>query len=240
MLRRMSDKTFSLQELETFDGKDGRPAYTAVDGIVYDITSSRMWRDGLHVRKHVAGKDLSGDILIAPHPKDRLERFPVVGRLEALASTPEPVQEDPIPAMAKLAYRLHAHPASVHFPIALVVVAVLLDFVGVVLGWTGYSGSAQWLCQCAAPTNLILGLLFAPMSIVSGLLDWRYQFDSSLGRLFQAKILLSAAFLVVAGLSAILVTTGSTGLAYHLALWSLAPVVLALGFVGGRITFPAG
>ena len=41
-------KEFTLTELEKYDGKEGRPAYIAVDGIVYDIKNSPLWQDGKH------------------------------------------------------------------------------------------------------------------------------------------------------------------------------------------------
>ncbi len=242
MMPDMSDeRTFTLQELEQFNGKDGQPAYTVVDGVVYDVTASKMWREGLHVRKHQAGKDMSADILLAPHPRDRLERFPRVGVV--WTSAPAPVQEAAprIPFLAGLLYRMHAHPASVHFPIALVAMAVLLDMAVVVLG----------MCSCvpqeltrmlgaASQVNLFLGVLLAPAAILSGLVDWKFQFDGVATRLFRWKIGLSVLFMVVAGLALLCLLTGFGGPSYHLLLWSLAPMVMALGFVGGKITFPNG
>jgi len=40
-----------------------------------------MWRDGLHMRQHPAGNDLSGCMESAPHEADVLERFQEVGDL---------------------------------------------------------------------------------------------------------------------------------------------------------------
>jgi predicted heme/steroid binding protein/uncharacterized membrane protein len=238
----MSDeRRFTLKELEQFDGKAGRPAYTAVGGIVYDVTASKMWREGQHVRKHQAGADLSGDILLAPHPQDRLDRFPRVGvLLDAPVRPPDESVSEPF--LAKLMYRMHAHPASVHFPVALVVIAVLLDVIGVGLSFTGWFGGlegAAWLCGCAIKINLVLGMALSPITIVSGLVDWKYQFDGALSRLFQWKIALSAVFVAVGILTIALMLTGG-GAMYHALLWSLAPIVLATAFVGGRIVFPAG
>ncbi|MFA5140802.1 MAG: YHS domain-containing protein [Elusimicrobiota bacterium] len=52
-------KTFTLEELKKFDGKEGRPAYAAVDGIVYDMTDVHAWKNGGHMGKHSAGQDLT-------------------------------------------------------------------------------------------------------------------------------------------------------------------------------------
>lgn len=235
------ERRLTLGDLEQYDGKDGRPAYAAVDGVVYDVTASKMWRDGQHVRKHQAGADLSGDILLAPHPQDRLDRFPRVGVLVGAPARP-PEESRSVPFPAALMYRMHAHPASVHFPVALVVIAVLLDVVGVglsVTGWFGGREGATWFCGCASTVNLVLGIALSPITIASGLVDWKYQFDGALSRLFKLKIALSAVFVVVGVLALASWLTGG-GAIYHALLWSLAPIVLATAFVGGRIAFPAG
>lgn len=76
--------TLTREELSKFDGKDGRPAYVAVDGVIYDLTQSRLWRGGEHDPSYgrvKAGDDLSEAIKESPHGKANLERFPVVGKL---------------------------------------------------------------------------------------------------------------------------------------------------------------
>ncbi len=78
-------KTFTLSELAGFDGKDGRPAYVAADGVVYDVTDSADWREGVHTRCGLgaaAGKDLSQELAQAPsNMRALLEAMPVVGGL---------------------------------------------------------------------------------------------------------------------------------------------------------------
>lgn len=39
-------KEFTLEELANFDGTNGKPAYVAVNGIVYDVTLSASWGGG--------------------------------------------------------------------------------------------------------------------------------------------------------------------------------------------------
>ena len=75
-------KKFTLEELAKFDGKEGRPAYVAYKGKVYDVSESWMWEDGDHQGLHEAGKDLTEDMEDAPHEDDNLSEFPVVGELE--------------------------------------------------------------------------------------------------------------------------------------------------------------
>ena len=48
-------KKFTLEELAKFDGKEGRPAYVAYKGKVYDVSESWMWEDGDHQGLQEAG-----------------------------------------------------------------------------------------------------------------------------------------------------------------------------------------
>lgn len=76
------ERTFTLEELATFDGKNGQPAYVAVDGIVYDVTNVPEWAGGEHMGGITAGQDLTEEIKdISPHGLRVLEDLPIVGRL---------------------------------------------------------------------------------------------------------------------------------------------------------------
>lgn len=71
----------TLEELAQFDGKGDNKAYVAVDGNIYDVTGNRKWLDGEHEQGMTAGKDLSDFISSAPHGKDILKQFTIVGKL---------------------------------------------------------------------------------------------------------------------------------------------------------------
>jgi predicted heme/steroid binding protein len=73
-------RKFTLDELGKFDGKEGRPAYVAYKGKVYDVTESSQWIEGVHIG-HAAGEDLTEPMEIAPHSEDVMERMKVVGVL---------------------------------------------------------------------------------------------------------------------------------------------------------------
>lgn len=72
---------FTIEELAAFDGKDGRKAYIAVDGYIYDVTNNPNWRNGSHQGMFQAGRDLSEEILTSPHGKSFLDRVPKIGIL---------------------------------------------------------------------------------------------------------------------------------------------------------------
>jgi len=76
-----TQKKFTLEELKQFDGKNGRPAYIAYKGSVYDVTESYLWIEGDHQGQHEAGKDLTNELKFAPHGEETLERVKRIGVL---------------------------------------------------------------------------------------------------------------------------------------------------------------
>jgi len=74
-------KPFPLKELQRFDGQEGRPLYIGYKGKVYDLSSSPLFQGEKRMRCHIAGKDLTREIELAPHGEDLVLKFPVVGRL---------------------------------------------------------------------------------------------------------------------------------------------------------------
>jgi predicted heme/steroid binding protein len=71
----------TADELSAFNGKDGQPAYIAVDGVIYDVTEVSFWKNGDH-NGFEAGQDLTEEIkTISPHGVSKLKGLPVVGTL---------------------------------------------------------------------------------------------------------------------------------------------------------------
>lgn len=69
------------EELSRCDGKEGRPAWFAYKGQVYDATGNRLWRGGVHVGRHPAGADLTDALKHAPHGEEKVLGLPRVGAL---------------------------------------------------------------------------------------------------------------------------------------------------------------
>lgn len=96
-------KTFTSEELKIYNGRDGMPVYAAVDGIVYDLSRSKYWKAGRHMKMHDAGADLSFDIKEkAPkgiHKGGKiLEKMPKVGVLLDVAPV---ASQAPAPSAAQ-------------------------------------------------------------------------------------------------------------------------------------------
>ncbi len=75
-------KEFSLEELSIYDGANGRAAYVAVNGTVYDMSKESAWAGGTHFGIF-AGKDLSGDFMSCHKGMlELLNKLPKVGILK--------------------------------------------------------------------------------------------------------------------------------------------------------------
>ena len=78
----------TLQELSGFDGEDGRPAYIACKGKIYDVGESKLWKNGSHMTRHQAGTDLTDVLSQAPHKEDKVLAMPEVGQLSGRKVSP--------------------------------------------------------------------------------------------------------------------------------------------------------
>jgi predicted heme/steroid binding protein len=61
------------------DGQEGRPAHVIFQGRRYDVTASKMWKNGVHMGRHRAGGDLTETLGDAPHGPEVLSRVPDLG-----------------------------------------------------------------------------------------------------------------------------------------------------------------
>lgn len=84
---------FTIDDLSFYDGKEGRSAYLAFEGQVYDATPSLLWRQGVHIGRHNAGNDLTEALKLAPHGRDKVTALKVVGKLAAAGPRKAPLHE---------------------------------------------------------------------------------------------------------------------------------------------------
>jgi predicted heme/steroid binding protein/uncharacterized membrane protein len=228
------------KDLERGDGREGRTALVAVAGKVYDVTSSPLWADGAHMNSHLAGRDLSLALQAAPHGADVLDKFQIVGGVPAPAAdaAAPTVLPRPTGLVAQILAR-HPHPVSVHFPIALGAVAALFLVAALVLD--------KRILEQAALLNLAVATLFAPPAIVAGLLSWRFNYGGIWTPIFFKKAVASGLLLCLS-VGALVIRLGVIGLhgattghwwwGYVGLVLAHVPVVLGLGYLGGKITFP--
>jgi predicted heme/steroid binding protein len=67
-------------QLALRNGQDKPEIWVAFNGLVYDVTSSRLWLKGKHY-EHWAGQDLSDELKDAPHTEKVFDKFKVVAKL---------------------------------------------------------------------------------------------------------------------------------------------------------------
>lgn len=72
---------YSKSQLALRNGQDMEAVWVAFEGIIYDVTASRLWKNGRHY-EHWAGQDLTEELKNdAPHTPKVFDKFKVVGKL---------------------------------------------------------------------------------------------------------------------------------------------------------------
>ncbi len=77
----MELRIINRRQLSLRNGSDKPEIWVAYKGMVYDVGSSRLWRNGKHY-EHWAGQDLTHELADAPHTETVFEKFEIVGRYE--------------------------------------------------------------------------------------------------------------------------------------------------------------
>lgn len=71
---------YSRKHLALRNGQDKPEVWVAFRGLIYDVTASRLWRNGKHY-EHWAGQDLTDELADAPHTEQVFEKFLPIARL---------------------------------------------------------------------------------------------------------------------------------------------------------------
>ncbi len=231
-------KTFTKDVLAEFDGQEGRPAYIARGEKVFDVSKSKLWSGGLHMKRHHAGQDLSTALAAAPHDAGVLERYPQVGVLEKVVEA-----ERPVPRVLALllsrypALRRHPHPIMVHFPIVFLLAAVFFDLL-----YRAVGGSfATTALHC-----LVAGILFTPLGMMTGFYAWWLNYQAKPIRPVTLKIWFSFLLLGISvgllfwrtAVPGILNNLRVESVLFVLVELSLVPLVTAIGWLGAGLTLP--
>jgi len=67
-------------QLALYNGIERDEVWVAYRGVIYDVTKSKLWRDGKHY-EHWAGQDLTDELADAPHTEKVFEKFNKIGEL---------------------------------------------------------------------------------------------------------------------------------------------------------------
>ena len=71
---------YSRQQLALRNGQDKPEIWVAFKGVIYDVTHSKLWKNGRHY-EHWAGQDLTQELGEAPHTEKVFEKFGTIGHL---------------------------------------------------------------------------------------------------------------------------------------------------------------
>lgn len=71
---------YTKSQLALRNGQDKPEIWVALNGLIYNVTESRLWRNGQHY-EHWAGQDLTEELADAPHTEMVFEQFKVIGKL---------------------------------------------------------------------------------------------------------------------------------------------------------------
>lgn len=232
-------KEFTPEELNRFNGENNQPIYVAHKGKVYDLSESKMWRKGMHMKRHQAGSDLTTDIQAAPHEPDVLERYPQVGVLKK-----EPAAGQQIPAVLESLLtrfpflRRHPHPMTVHFPIVFMFSTTVFTLIYLMTGVKAFETTA-FHCLGA-------GVLFNIVGITTGIYTWWLNYMAKMLKPVKIKLPLTIAMLLVSiilfvwrfNVPSVLEKMNGSGIIYLLLVLKLSAMVMVIGWNGAKMTFP--
>lgn len=71
---------YTKSKLALRNGQDKEQIWIAYNGIIYDVTESRLWKNGKHY-EHWAGQDLTEELADAPHTESVFKKFKIIGKL---------------------------------------------------------------------------------------------------------------------------------------------------------------
>ncbi len=220
------------EELQNFDGKEGRKSYVSNEGKIYDVTESKLWKNGKHAGKHFAGMDLTEALKSAPHGVDVLERFAHVEDVESIRETKEmPAQEKTIKDTVRGLYRIfHPHPMFIHFPMGLINFAVIMQLIYYFTGYPSFSTAGFYALATAA--------VFLVPTIVSGFVSWWVNYNLTRNKIFITKITFSFLLLFMCAAEVLTVFKGyDDSLFYNVMIFLNVPVLGVIGFNGGKLSW---
>ncbi len=175
------ERQFTLADLAQYDGKEGRAAYIAFRGKVYDATGSRLWKNGKHGMVHTAGMDLTDALAHAPHGEDVIARLPLLGDLVK--------QETLQRQWLRKIDSFHPHITVNHLIIAYALAAPFT--------FAGWMFSGRPVFDEITLYLLMLTLMSAILGFATGLISWIINYESNATRIFNFKIALGMLLFII-------------------------------------------
>ncbi len=112
----------SLKEIQNRNESGSGEVLIACKGKVFNVSGSSRWKDGTHMKRHKAGEDLTPGTFFSTPWRRCPGSISGGGRVD----TDPAAIVHPGGFLGKI-LTLHPHPVSVHFPIALILTASVVD-----------------------------------------------------------------------------------------------------------------
>jgi predicted heme/steroid binding protein/uncharacterized membrane protein len=228
---------FDEQNIAEYNGRDNKPTYIVYKGRVYDVTASKLWRDGFHMKRHHAGQDLTDFFPAAPHGEEVFSRYPQVGEFRA---QDQPSLPDFLTGLLERfpILRRHPHPITVHFPIVFFSVVLIFDLLYVFTGRTSFYDASLYC--------IYGGFLMMPPAMMTGFFAWWINYQAKAMQAVARKIQLASLLLVLSAGALFWRSQGIDllspfrieSLLYLSLIIAFWPLVIALGYTGGSLVFP--
>lgn len=227
-------KKFTKDELGKYNGEQGEKSYLAYKDNIYDVSGSRKWKDGNHMKTHHAGMDLTEAVENAPHGAEVLADFPIVGKIVSTKqSSPH------LKSYLSFLSDLHVHSVFSHFTVSSFFFSPA--FLLIYLFFPDLR-----LFESLSFYMLVIGIVTLPFSVLTGLLDWWIKYSLDMTKLFKEKLIFSlllvpsAIFCLIWRLSeARLILNKQPYYPLYIGInLSLLFYAIILGWIGGRLVFP--
>ena len=220
----------TLEKLKQYNGKNGQKAYIAYKGNVYDVSSSPLWKNGIHKKIHEAGLDLTDALEKAPHAEEVFVRFKIVDTLDQKSSS----KRD----WVKWYRKYHPHPMLVHFPIALHLFAAGLNILFLFHHDASFATAVFY--------SFFVATIMGVLAMFTGILSWWINYSMAFTQIFVIKLSFSIITLLlgIVGISIYLYNpdvvylTSLTSILYHGIIFLTGITVIVLAYNGGKITWP--
>jgi len=227
-------KKFTKDELVGYSGEQDEKSYIAYKNKVYDVSESRKWKDGIHMQVHHAGMDLTEAIENAPHGPEMLTDFPVVGEVMGTE-----LNSSRLKRYLSFLSDLHLHSVFCHFTVSSFVLSPIFLLV--------YLFLPEWrLFENLSFYMLVVGAVFLPSSVFTGLFDWWNKYLLDMTKIFKKKLIFGM-LLLFSAIGCVIWRIAEVNLVLDKQPYypvyiginlSLLIYAVILGWIGGKLVFP--
>lgn len=220
----------TLEKLKQYNGKNGEKAHIAYKGNVYDVSSSSLWKNGIHKKLHEAGLDPTEVLEKAPHSEEVFTRFTIVDTLDKEGSSKI--------NWVKGYRKYHPHPMLVHFPIAIHLFAAGLNILFLFYHEASYATAVFY--------SFFMATIMGVLAMFTDILSWWINYSMVFSQIFVIKLSFSIITLLlgIVGISIYLYNpdvvylSSLPSILYHAIIFLTGITVIILAYNGGKITWP--